>query len=165
MKINVRALLTNVVNDKDFTYKEIYLDNEYIYLDMRFGYIIRFKLESDDDSKLRCVGIFKENEIDYFIFKKEGDSNLLLCKNDGILKNGDKIICLSTRFEVGDYIANARLAGIVKLNIMGESYLEYAVNVNTLLPEWETVHTDQCYRLATEDEIKAINEFKEVFSK
>lgn len=162
MKINVRTLLTNVVNDKD--YEEIYLDNEYIYLDRRFGYIIRFKLESDD-SKLRCVGLFKENKIDYFIFKKEDDSNLLLCKNDGILENGDKIICLSTRFEIGDYVANARLAGIVKLTIMGESYLEYAVNTTNLSSEWETVHTDHCYRLATEDEIKAINEFKENFSK
>ena len=72
---------------------------------------------------------------------------------------------MSSRFEVGDYVANGLLAGIVKLTIMGESYLEYAVNTTNLSPEWETVHTDQCYRLATEDEIKAINEFKEVFSK
>ena len=162
MKISVRTLLTNVVTDKD--YEEIYLNNEYIYLDRRFGFIIRFKLEPDD-SKLRCVGIFEENKIEYFIFKKENDFNLLLCKNDGILENGDKIICLSTGFEVGDYVANARLAGIVKLTIMGESYLEYAVNTANLSPEWESVHTDHCYRLATENEIKAINEFKEVFSK
>ena len=162
MKTTVYTLLPNVLNKED--YEEIYLNNEYIYLDIRFGYIRKFKLESDD-SKLRCVGIFEENKIEYFIFKKENDSNLLLCKNDGILENGDKIICLSTGFEVGDYVANARLAGIVKLTIMGESYLEYAVNTTNLSPEWETVHTDHCYRLATEDEIKAINEFKEVFSK
>ena len=162
MRTSVYTLLLNVLNKED--YKEIYLNNEYIYLDRRFGYIIRFKLESDD-SKLRCVGIFEENKIEYFIFKKENSSNLLLCKNDGILENGDKIICLSSRFEVGDYVANGLLAGIVKLTIMGESYLEYAVNTTNLSPEWETVHTDQCYRLATEDEIKAINEFKEVFSK
>ena len=162
MRTSIYKLLLNVLN-KD-AYKEMYLNNEYIYLDRQFGYIIRFKLESDD-SKLRCVGIFEENKIEYFIFKKEDDSNLLLCKNDGILENGDKIICLSTRFEVGDYVANACLAGIVKLTIMGESYLEYAVNTANLSPEWETVYTDHCYRLATEDEIKAINEFKEIFSK
>ena len=28
------------------------------------------------------------------IFKKENDANLLLCKNDGILENGDKIMIL-----------------------------------------------------------------------
>lgn len=162
MRTSVYTLLPNVLNKKE--YEEIYLDNEYIYLDKRFGYIKRFKLESND-SKLRCVGIFEENKIEYFIFKKENNSNLLLCKNDGILENGDKIICVSTHFEVGDYIANARLAGIVKLTTIGESDLEYAVNTNTLLPEWESVRTDQCYRLATEDEIKAINEFKDVFSK
>ena len=162
MKTLIYKLLLNVLNKE--SYREIYLNNEYIYLDRRFGYIIRFKLESDD-SKLRCVGIFEENKIEYFIFKKENGSNLLLCKNDGILENGDKIICLSTGFEVGDYVANAYLAGIVKLNIMGESYLEYAVKTKDLSISWETVRTDQCYRLATEDEIKAINEFKEVFSK
>lgn len=162
MKTLIYKLLLNVLNKE--SYEEIYLNNEYIYLDRRFGYIKRFKLESDD-SKLRCVGIFEENKIEYFIFKKENDANLLLCKNDGILENGDKIICLSTGFEVGDYVANACLAGIVKLNIMGESYLEYAVNTKDLSISWEVVHTDHCYRLATEDEIKAINEFKEVFSK
>ena len=162
MRTSIYKLLPNVLNKDD--YEEIYLNNEYIYLDLQFGYIKRFKLESDD-STLRCVGIFKENKIEYFIFKKENDSNLLLCKNDGILENGDKIICLSTRFEVGDYVANSRLAGIIKLSTMGESYLEYAVNPANLSPAWETVHTDHCYRLATEDEIKAINEFKDVFSK
>lgn len=162
MRTTIYKLLLNVLNKE--SYRETYLNNEYIYLDRQFGYIIKFKLESDD-SKLRCVRIFEENKIEYFIFKKENSSNLLLCKNDGILENGDKIVCLSTRFEVGDYVANARLAGIVKLTIMGESYLEYAVNTTNLSPEWETVHTDHCYRIATEDEIKAINEFKEVFSK
>ena len=162
MRTSIYKLLLKVLN-KEF-YKEIYLNNEYIYLDSRFGYIIRFKLESDD-SKLRCVGIFEENKIEYFIFKKENGSNLLLCKNDGNLENGDKIICLSTRFEVGDYVANAHLAGIVKLTIMDQSCLQYAVSTTNLSPEWENVYTDQCYRLATEDEIKAINEFKEVFSK
>ena len=163
MRTTIYKLLPNVLNKKD--HEELYVNNEYIYI--HFGYIIRFKLESDD-SKLRYVGIFKENKIKYFIFKKENDSNLLLCKNDGILENGDKIICLSTMLEVGDYVANLRLAGIIKLSTLstiGESYIEYAVNTTNLLPEWETVHTDQCYRLATEDEIKAINEFKEVFSK
>lgn len=162
MRTTIYKLLLNVLNKE--SYREIYLNNEYIYLDRQFGYIIKFKLESDD-SKLRCVGIFEENKIEYFIFKKENSSNLLLCKNDGILENGDKIVCLSTRFEVGDYVANARLAGIVKLTIIGQSYLEYAVNTTNLSPEWETVYTDHCYRIATEDEIKAINEFKEVFSK
>ena len=162
MRTSVYTLLPNVLNKEN--YKEIYLDNEYIYLDRRFGYINRFKLESAD-SNLQCVGVFKENEIDYFIFKKEGDSNLLLCKNDGILENSDKILCVSTGFEVGDYVANAYLAGIVKLTIMGESYLEYAVKTKDLSISWETVHTDHCYRLATEDEIKEINEFKDVFSK
>ena len=161
MRTSIYELLINVLNKE--AYREIYLNNEYIYLDRRFGYIIRFKLESDN-SKLRCVGIFEENKIKYFIFKKENDSNLLLCKNDGNLENGDKIICLSTGFEVGDYVANGLLAGIVKLTIMGESYLEYAINTKDLSIKWETVHTDHCYRLATEDEIKAINEFKEVFS-
>ena len=163
MRTSICKLLLNVL-DKESYNKEMCLNDEYSYLDRRFGYIIRFKLESDD-SKLRCVGLFEENKIEYFIFKKENDSNLLLCKNDGILENGDKIICLSTDFEVGDYVANAHLAGIVKLTTMYGSYLEYAIDINNLLPEWETVHTDQCYRLATEDEIKAINEFKEVFSK
>lgn len=162
MRTSIYKLLLNVLNKE--SYREIYLNNEYIYLDRRFGYIIKFKLESDD-SKLRCVGIFEENKIEYFIFKKENSSNLLLCKNDGILENGDKIVCLSTGFEVGDYVANARLAGIVKLTIMGESYLEYVVNTTNLSPEWQSVHTDHCYRLATEEEIKSINEFKEVFSK
>ena len=162
MRTSIYKLLLNVLNKE--AYREIYLNDEYSYLDRRFGYIVRFKLESDN-SKLRCVGIFEENKIKYFIFKKENDSNLLLCKNDGILENGDEIICISTRFEVGDYVANARLAGVIKLTIMGESYLEYAINTTNLSPEWENVHTDHCYRLATEDEIKAINEFKEVFSK
>ena len=162
MRTTIYKLLLNVLNKE--SYKEIYLNNEYIYLDSRFGYIIRFKLESDD-SKLRCVGIFEENKIEYFIFKKENDSNLLLCKNDGNLENGDKIICLSTRFEVGDYVANTCLAGIVKVIAMEGSCLEYTVSPTNLSPEWELVHTNHCYRLATEDEIKAINEFKEVFSK
>ena len=48
---------------------------------------------------------------------------------------------------------------------MGESYLEYAIKTKDLSISWEAVHTDHCYRLATDDEIKAINEFKEVFSK
>ena len=48
---------------------------------------------------------------------------------------------------------------------MDQSCLQYAVSTTNLSPEWENVYTDQCYRLATEDEIKAINEFKEVFSK
>ena len=162
MKTSIYKLLLNVLNKE--TYKEIYLNNEYIYLDSRFGYIIRFKLESDD-SKLRCVGLFEENKIEYFIFKKENDPNLLLCKNDGILENGDKIVCSSTRFEVGDYVANTCLAGIVKVIAMEGSCLEYTVSTTNLSPEWELVHTNHCYRLATEDEIKAINEFKEVFSK
>ena len=162
MRTTICKLLPNVLNKED--YEELYLNNEYIYLDIHFGYIIRFKLESDD-SKLRCVGIFEENKIEYFIFKKENDSNLLLCKNDGILENGDKIICLSTRFEVGDYVANTCLAGIVKVIAMEGSCLEYTVSTTNLSPEWELVHTNHCYRLATEDEIKAINEFKEVFSK
>ena len=162
MRTSIYKLLLNVLNKE--SYKEIYLNNEYIYLDSRFGYIIRFKLESDN-SKLRCVGLFEENKIEYFIFKKENDSNLLLCKNDGNLENGDKIICLSTRFEVGDYVANTCLAGIVKVIAMEGSCLEYTVSTTKLSPEWELVHTNHCYRLATEDEIKAINEFKEVFSK
>lgn len=72
---------------------------------------------------------------------------------------------MSTRFEVGDYVANVHLAGIVKLTVIDQSCLQYAVSTTNLSPEWENVYTDQCYRLATEDEIKAINEFKEVFSK
>ena len=162
MRTTIYKLLPNVLNKED--HEELYLNNEYIYLDIHLGYIIRFKLESDD-SKLRCVGLFEENKIEYFIFKKENDSNLLLCKNDGILENGDKIICLSTRFEVGDYVANTCLAGIVKVIAMEGSCLEYSVSTTNLSPELELVHTNHCYRLATEDEIKAINEFKEVFSK
>ena len=154
--------MPNVLNKEE--HEELYLNNEYIYLDIHLGYIIRFKLESDD-SKLRCVGLFEENKIEYFIFKKENDSNLLLCKNDGILENGDKIVCSSTRFEVGDYVANTCLAGIVKVIAMEGSCLEYTVSTTNLSPKWEPVHTNHCYRLATEDEIKAINEFKEVFSK
>ena len=120
MRTIIYKLLPNVLNKED--HEELYLNNEYIYLDIHFGYIIRFKLESDN-SKLRCVGLFEENKIEYFIFKKENDSNLLLCKNDGILENGDKIICLSTRFEVGDYVANTCLAGIVKVIAMEWSCL------------------------------------------
>ena len=121
MRTTIYKLLPNVLNKKD--HEELYLNNEYIYLDRRFGYAIRFKLESDD-SKLRCVGIFEENKIKYFIFKKENNSNLLLCRNNGILENGDKIVCSSMRFEVGDYVANTCLAGIVKVIAMEGSCLE-----------------------------------------
>ena len=72
MRTLIYKLLLNVLNKKSNNegYEEIYLNNEYIYLDRRFGYIIRFKLESDD-SKLRCVGIHAVTEIPTYPYDSE----------------------------------------------------------------------------------------------